>query len=173
MKIMKNDMLKNLSEAIEQDIGIKINSIDDIRQLLLYSENTEIRSSMAYYIAEYKISELLKEVITILCASISKGNDSTLIYASRQFECSQYFKVYIALILDRSYHSCIECYLAIRKCRNISIDDLSNAKDALENWYYFHNIPEFADVEVIEKRNLIYEIWEYIENRIRREKKKD
>lgn len=169
---MNKTQFKKLSSELFEDLGIKINSIDDIKDMLLNSKETAIRSSMAYFIAEYKISELQKDVISILCSPISKNNDSTLIYASYQFECSQYFKVYIGIILEREYHSVLESYKAIRRCKNVPILDLEEAKKALESWYFFFSFPDFSNnIEVASKIDLVQEIWDYLKRRIKREKR--
>lgn len=163
---------KKLFSEIYEDTGIRINSIADIKKILLESEKTELRSSMAYFIAEYKIIELQQDVVDILCSPISKGNDGTLIYASYQFPCSQYFKVYVGLMIERDFHSVLESYKAIRKCRNVSLEDLEKAKGALELWHYFHTFPTFSNIEVVsDKIDLIHDIWHYLNRRLIREKK--
>lgn len=170
---MNKNQFKKLSIELFEDIGIKINSIDEIKSMLLNSKETAIRSSMAYFIAEYKIIELQKDVINILCSPISKNNDSTLIYASYQFECSQYFKVYTGIILERDYHSVLESYKAIRKCRNVPILELEEAKKALETWSFFFSFSAFsANKEIESKIHLIQEILDYLKKRIKREKSK-
>lgn len=169
--IHKINFEKLFSEVYE-DTGIKINSIADIKKILLESEKTELRSSMAYFIAEYKIIELQQDVVDILCSPISKGNDCTLIYASYQFPCSQYFKIYVGLMIERDFHSVLESYKAIRKCRNISIEDLEKAKESLESWHYFYTFPTFSNIKVIsDKINLVEDVWYYLKRRLIREKK--
>lgn len=170
---MNKNQFEKLSIEIFEDIGIRINSIDDIKDVLLNSKETATRSSMAYFIAEYKIAELQKDVVSILCSPISKNNDSTLIYASYQFECSQYFKVYIGIILERDYHSVLESYKAIRKCRNVPLLDLEEAKTALETWHFFFNFSDFLTNKVVESKiYLVQEILDYLKKRIKREKSK-
>ncbi len=163
---MNNKRFKQLSLEIFEDEGIKINNIDEIRDLLLNQEDISLKCSIAYFVAEYKIQELQDEVIKIACSDKAKNHCATFIFASRQFDCSKYFNIYIALILQRSYHCCLECFSAIKKCKNITEDELIYAKKALEAWYYFYDTPYFIDNEIVAKSNLINKICKHLEKRI-------
>ena len=160
--------LKKLISEFYDDSGITIQSIEEIRDILLNHTDVAFRTSMGYYIATYKIKELQADVISAMCRYENKGYLSTLIYASYQFECSKYFKVYIAIMLESTFHSSLESYIAIRKCKNISVEELSVAKKALEYWCYFHDVAELSDSEVISKKELITEIITYLKGRIKR-----
>jgi hypothetical protein len=159
---MNKNKEKRLFAEILTDENISINSIAEMRDILLNHEDISLRSSMAYFVATYKITELQNEVVEIACSEKAKNHSAVFIFASHQFSCSQYFKVYIALLLQRSFHSSLACFNAIKKCKNISPQDFCYAKEALESWYYFHNTPQFTDSEIVAKRNLIYKICKYL-----------
>lgn len=165
--------LKKLFSEFYDDHGITLKSVEEIRDILLNHDDVGFRTSMGYFIATYKIKEFQEDVIEALCRSNNNGYKSTLIYASYQFECSKYFKVYIAIMLESTFHSSLESFIAIRKCKNVSLEVLSKAKNALEHWNYFHTMTEFSDSEVTSKKKLITEVIMYLNGRINRIRAKE